>query len=420
MKIINDQLLQDRIRFRPHPAQIKILNGMNRFTIIPAGRRFGKSQFCAYIALRELMATGRNIWIVSPTYDLSKKVFNYIVKWVGREFSHSFKIQHAPTGAIESPTGSRLETKSAETLHSLMGEELDLVIIDEASAMSKEVWETYLYPSLANRQGRALFISTPKQKNWFYHLYIKGRSDRIDDKDYSSFHFQSKDNPYFSSREWENARKTLPIAVFDQEYRATFISDAAAVFRNIRSCIKGELKDPEKDHLYVVGIDLAKFRDFTAIVVVDQIDNQVVFVDKFQKIDWTLQKKRIIAVAQKYNDAYINIDATGKGDPIVDDLMAAGLSVNDFKYTNQSKTQLFSKLAIFIEQNKISYPFIQSLIDELEAFSYTKTPGGRFTYSAPEGQHDDQVNALALAVWELDDPLGEGQGKAFGYPETDY
>jgi len=424
MKIISDAKLKERIGFTPHPAQQHILDNMKRFTVISAGRRFGKSNLCAYLALRELMATNRNIWIVSPTYDLSQKVFNYISRWIGQCFPKTFRIQSAPHSIVRSPTGSILEAKSTENKEGLMGEELDLLIDDEASAQGKDIWETFLYPTLANRKGRAMFISTPKGQNWFYRLYQKGTPEgRVHEKnkDYTSFLYSSKDSPHFPIDEWENAKITLPKDIFDQEYRAIFLSDAAAVFRNVEECAGGVLKDPEQGHLYVAGVDLGKFQDFTVVTIIDLTDHNVVYFDRFQSIGYPLQKRRIVAAARKYNNAIVTIDATGQGVPIADDLEADGLTVNDYQYTNKSKSELISKLSIYIEQNRIVYPPNAILIDELRSFGYTKTAGGRFQYGAPEGQHDDMVNSLALAVWELSEqPLGEGAGEIFLPPVTDY
>jgi len=89
-----------------------------------------------------------------------------------------------------------------------------------------------------------------------------------------------------------------------------------------------------------------------------------------------------------------------------------GLAVDDYKYTNKSKTQLIEKLSIFIEQKRIFYPPIPELLDELESFGYHLTPSGNYKYGAPEGMHDDCVNSLALAVWPLPDhPVQPGESK---------
>ena len=93
----------------------------------------------------------------------------------------------------------------------------------------------------------------------------------------------------------------------------------------------------------------------------------------------------------------------------------------DWKYYLINKKKVCSDGWFYIEQNRIVYPPNAILIDELRSFGYTKTAGGRFQYGAPEGQHDDMVNSLALAVWELSEqPLGEGAGEIFLPPVTDY
>ena len=59
----------------------------------------------------------------------------------------------------------------------MLGEELDLLIIDEAANISQKIWFDYLLPTTASktRQGKTIFISTPRGKNWFYDLYIKAK-----------------------------------------------------------------------------------------------------------------------------------------------------------------------------------------------------------------------------------------------------
>jgi len=69
------------------------------------------------------------------------------------------------------------------------------------------------------------------------------------------------------------------------------------------------------------------------------------------------------------------------------------------KFTSESKSRLVVALMNAMEKGEVSYPRDETLIGELEAFAYEELPSGKFRYSAPEGQHDDCVIALALAVW---------------------
>ena len=78
---ISDKKLQEIIKFSPHSNQQKILDCIARDIVICAGRRFGKSSICAYMALKLLLQDDKKIWIVAPTYDLAQKVFEYLARW---------------------------------------------------------------------------------------------------------------------------------------------------------------------------------------------------------------------------------------------------------------------------------------------------------------------------------------------------
>ncbi len=174
------------------------------------------------------------------------------------------------------------------------------------------------------------------------------------------------------------------------------------MFRGVKDIIDDKaLSDVQKEHTYVIGVDLGKHQDFTVITVIDLYNNKVVHIDRFNELDWNMQKARITATAKRYNNARIILDSTGVGDPISDDLKRAGYVVDDFRYTNKSKQQLIEKLSIFIEQKMLNIPNNEMLLDELSAFGYSITDSGNMTYSAPEGAHDDMVNSLGLAVWGL-------------------
>jgi phage FluMu gp28-like protein len=183
---------------------------------------------------------------------------------------------------------------------------------------------------------------------------------------------------------------------------ATFMEDAAAVFRGVRDIIDDTLRDADPDGSYVMGVDLAKSSDYTVLTVMDMRTNSVVYWERFNEIDWNLQKARIEAVARRYNDARVIIDSTGVGDPIVEDLKRAGLMIDDVKLNNLSKDKLITKAVIFVEQRLCRIPDIDELVNELDAYAFTRSDGGVFKYSAPSGLHDDAVISFALAIWALD------------------
>lgn len=397
--MISDQKLQEAIKWTPHPAQQPVLDAVaegKREIVLSCGRRWGKSNLCAYIALKPLLETKKNIWVVSPTYDLSQKVFNYAVRWFAMVApSQRGGIANRPYPKIRTAKGSILECKSAENPTSLLGEELDLLIIDEASRVPRRVWEQFLFPTLASRKGSAIFISTPMGKNWFYEEYMKAKDNN------AAFNFPSYSNPHFSRTEWDRAKEKLPQDIFSQEYEATFLDDAAQLFKGVDNIIGPTDEKPDPEHNYVMGVDLGRHNDFTVITVLDTYNNHVVYIERFNKIDYNLQKERIKAISDRYS-ARVLIDSSGVGDPIFEDLRRDNVMVEDYKYTgNKAKNRIIDKLAIFIQQGRIKIPNHTVMVDELKSFGYTITDGGTIRYSAPHGYHDDCVNSLALAIWTV-------------------
>ena len=93
MKALDPAKLKEKIHFQPHLAQQEILAKMKRFTIICCGRRFGKTLLASYLALKKGLLNNKNVWIVAPSYDLSKKAFDYLTLWVGNYFPKgAFKV----------------------------------------------------------------------------------------------------------------------------------------------------------------------------------------------------------------------------------------------------------------------------------------------------------------------------------------
>ena len=407
--MINEEILQKNIGFTPHEAQKKILDCKEREIVICAGRRFGKSAICAYMALRTLIEADKagkpvKIWIVSPTYELSQKVFEYLIKWFVRAIpSQKAGITARPFPQIKTAGGSLVQCKSAENPSSLLGEELDLLIVDEAARLKREIWESYLFATVQGRNGKTVFISTPFGKNWFWEQFEKCKVNN------ASFRFTSLDGKSITQEKWEYIKKSVPADVFEREYMATFQEGANSVFRNIRECIGIDYpKEPNTGHRYSMGLDLAKFNDFTVITVLDKNTNQVVFWDRFNKIPYPLQLDRITGIARKYNTTVV-IDALNVGAAIGDELRARNVSVFDFKTVGTismdmdkkgSKERLVEKLSLFLEQRLIKIPPIETIIDELESYGYDISDSGNIRYGAPEGFHDDFVMSLALSIWQ--------------------
>ena len=372
----------------PHINQQKILECEKRFIVVMCGRRFGKSELSQIIGIKEAIIGGQVAYI-TPTYKLAKAFFERLTAALPFKNNISnLKIYCPNKGSIEFYTGERLDN--------LRGRKFHLVIIDEAAFIPdlESGWQNSIRPTLTDYQGKAVFLSTPRGKNFFYSMFMKQGEN-----DWQSFKFSTYDNPYINTREIDEAKLQLPEVVFEQEYLANPSENSANPFGN--AYIKNCIRPVSSQQIVAYGIDLAKSVDFTVIIGLDNGGN-VAYFDRFQ-MDWHNTKETI----RRLPIAPILADSTGVGDPILEDLKREGINIEGLKFTSQSKQQLMEGLAQAIQQGKIGYP-AGVIVDELDIFEYQFTANG-VRYSAPSGFHDDCVMALALA-WQNHN-LKRGSGR---------
>jgi hypothetical protein len=371
----------------PHINQDRILESEARFIVVMCGRRFGKSELSQIKIITEALQ-GKQIAYITPTYSLAKVFFNRLIQ------SLPF-LNNKSDLKLSFPNGGSVEFFTGERLDNLRGRKFHWVIIDEASFIPdlEQGWLNSIRPTLTDFKGKALFLSTPRGKNYFYSLFMK------DEQGWESFKFTTYDNPYIDKNEIDEARTQLPEAVFEQEYMANPMENAANPFGSdfIRKCIE-PLSNREP---VCFGIDLAKSSDFTAIIGLDSY-GYVAYFDRFQ-MDWNSTKQSILQLPKKP----MLIDSTGVGDPIVEDLQREGRHIMGLKFTSVSKQQLMLGLQTAIQSRKIGFPD-GHIVRELEVFEYQYSATG-VKYSAPSGFHDDCVMALALAYQNLTQNTGSGR-----------
>jgi phage FluMu gp28-like protein len=295
---------------------------------------------------------------------------------------------------ITLPTGGTVQIKSADNPDSLRGEGLDFVVLDECAFLKEEAWTEVLRPALADKQGGALFISTPKGRNWFYAIHQRANYDDT----WKSFHFTSYDNPFVANSELDAAKEQLPELVYRQEILAEFLTDGLSVFRGIVEAATAPRQNgPTPNSTYVAGVDWALSTDFTVLTIVDATARAVAYVDRFNGIDYSLQRQRIAVVCERFGVTSVLAEENAMGKPNNDELRRMGLPVRDFTTTNASKAELIERLAADFEKGNIKILNDPLLIAELQSFGAERMAGGMTRYSAPSGMHDDMVMSLALS-----------------------
>ncbi len=383
-----------------HPGQQRTREAMrrHRFVVAILGRRWGKT----FLGVNEMaeLALERpgsvQMW-VAPTHDLANiareefhRLFQpVIVEW--REAERRATVIG----------GSGIYWRSADNPDSLIGRGFDRVIVDEAARVSDDAYKRAILPTLADRGGSLLAITTPKgRRGWVYELYQRAIAG---EDGYGYIKGPSTENPNPEiARYVEEMRLTMPEEIFAQEFLADPQDEAGSYFRRVDCCIHGELlSEARSGARYAVGCDVAKYEDYTVLTAINTTTNQLEGFERFHRLDWGIQLVRIAAFWKNWGKGRMTLDSTGVGDAVYDGLRQKGVRVQPYLFTNQSKSRLLLQLATAIEQETIYYPDIPELIEELKRFQYEILPSGAVRLGAPSGVHDDCVISLALAYHGL-------------------
>ena len=392
-----------QIYYHPHQEEI-FFGSPEKKKVIAKGRRFGLTRGYAHRAIEYLVeGTGPGLWVDTVNGNIDRYVERYfdpILKdipsryWIWRQQRKELEI-----------FGHKLDMRSADRPENIEGFGYKFIMMNEAGIILRN---SYLYhntilPMTLDFNPDFYIGGTPKGKGLFHELAI--RADDPSNKDQRFFKFSSFDNPYLKAEDRQKLVDEIPKSIQNQEIYANFMEDSSTVFRNLKKCAVAISAKPISGRKYVVGGDLARLQDFSTIIVLDSDNGNMVYMDRFNEIDWVVQKERFKYICKLYNDAELWLDSTGVGDPIFEDLTRDGLKVQGFKFTNTSKKQLIQCLMLSLEQEKIQIfdkerePNGKVLINEMEIFEYKMTDSGLVRYSAPEGHHDDCVIGLALANW---------------------
>lgn len=389
------------IRFPPfHKLQLEVAQSPARFRVLVAGRRWGKTLLGASLCIKYALEKRGVAWWVAPSYKMAMVGWRAIVR-LGRQIPGA-KVKMNEL-ALYLPGGGVVQVRSADNPDSLRGEGLVFLVIDECAFIKEAAWTEALRPALSDNLGDALFISTPKGYNWFWRLWL--RTQEPDNAGvWQGWQVPTITNPYMPAGEVEEARKSLPERVYEQEYLALFVRDAGGVFRRVMEAVRANWQEKAvAGHSYVFGVDWGRHNDFTVVSVMDTTLKELVHFDRFSQIGYDLQVGRLAALYRRFRPELIVAERNSIGDPLVERLAGKGLPVMPFDMTNASKKAIIEGLELAFEREQIGILANDILTAELQAFEMSKTPSGLIRYAAPEGIHDDWVISLGLAWWGVQD-----------------
>ena len=255
--------------YKPRPLQRILHECKKRYRICVAHRRFGKSSCCAAEVLHKAMNLepcdvkhgGKRDFkmnpplyhFIAPTKEMAMELgFSACSKFLG-EYPH-IKLKSEQT--IEFPhqkydkVNCRIRFVGAQKIDFQRGQYSDGIVVDEYSEMPA-IWKPAVMPLLADFQGWAFFIGTPKGRGPFYRLLQAAQDDEakdgeVDDdgntyhSDWGTFIFKASSTGYLPDKELDNQRVQLGEEMYKQEYECDF---SAQVSGAVYNKIIGQLED---------------------------------------------------------------------------------------------------------------------------------------------------------------------------------
>ena len=383
--------------------QQEVFKNTTRFKVVAAGRRCGKSRLSAVSLLIEGLncPEGSAVMYIAPTLGQARTIIWDLLHELGRPV---IKSSHINNLEILLVNGRKILVRGADNPDSLRGVSLTYVVLDECAFIKEDVWQKIIRASLSDKKGRALFISTPSGRNWFYDVFKLGLEG--DDEEWQAWHFTTKDNETIDPKEIDAAERTLSSFAFKQEYLSSFDNAGQDVFKEdwLRYA-------PEPQYgSYVIAIDLAGFEevaksagaakkrlDESAISIVKVEDNGNWWIKDIIHGRWDIREtaSRILMAVRDHQPIAVGIERGALKNavqPYLNDLMRKNnvyCHITDLTHGNKKKTDR----VVWSLQGRFEHGRI-SLNDNLDKSDW-KEFIDQFLMFPTAGVHDDLIDSLS-------------------------
>ena len=417
--------IEVRSGFTPHQFQVKarLMIEAIRFAVLVCHRRWGKTVFAVMELILAAMSTKRSDFrgaYIAPFRKQAKDIaWDYFKKFAGRIPGVAFNETEL---TVILPNGAKITLYGADNADALRGLYFDYVVMDEVADMKPFVWGEIVRPALADRQGKCLFIGTPKGMNLFFELYNRGISDGK--KQWASLIFRASDTvdilPWITEEELANARADLTDSQYRQEFECDFNASCDNSLITLDLIYKARGKHiPESEYRLsplIFGVDVARFGGDACVIQPRQ--GLVAFgMERIVGIDnMTFASRLHRRICEERPDA-VFIDA-GRGEGVIDRLrqlnspsaiievpfggQAIDHTVNG--YANR-RAEMWDSMRKWLQQGG-AIPNDYELTKELAAPTYTYDGQSRLKLESKEtirervGFSPDRADALALTFAE--------------------
>lgn len=328
------------IDYVPYKYQKEFHLSPSRFHLIVGGRRVGKSKSAFQDMLKHCLETPKAMaWWVAPTYSMAREIGWAEFKEYEEVLKPAIATSHETLLRVRFTNKSTMYFKGADNERSLRGRGLTYLVMDEAAFIEEEVWRKALYPALTDRKGKALLISTPNGRNWYWERYQAAQKSRA----WQVRKWPTRMNPLISDEDYEQYKSEVDDMTYRQEFLAEFVTQQGMVYDDFT---EANIIDPiNVDPLssVMLGVDFG-FANPTAIGfftydsnkdIVIQFDEIYVARKSIEEIRDMIYDKlqhhklKLSSVDYVYTDPAGNAEELSSGISPVDYLRANGFHVRN-------------------------------------------------------------------------------------------
>jgi PBSX family phage terminase large subunit len=361
--------------------------------VVNCGRRFGKTTLAVEEIKGLALSREARIAYIAPNFIQARDIAWSMLK---KELdpiivtANEARLELVVKNAVKST--STILLRGWEAVESLRGQRFDFLVIDEVASMRnyQTGWEEVLRPTLTDRKGSVLFISTPKGFNQFYELY--GREAK--DTDYKSFHFTTYDNPHIPKDEIDKARTEMTEDRFAQEYMADFRRTSGLVYKEFdreKHLVEGE--KPKKVEDRYCGVDFGYTNPAGMLLIEKDTDGVYWVLDEYYQKEKTTPEIIEFAASWKARKYYPDPAEPDR----VKEMKSAGLNVRDVSKDTVAGInivrEMFKSGRIKIDSR------CTNLIWELETYHYPDSQREKNETEQPVKKDDHLCDALRYVIY---------------------
>ncbi len=386
------------------PYQAEYANSPSRRIVCCWGRQTGKTKTTAVKVVHfGFVNEGSTVLIVSAGLRQSRHLLEMASGLLDSSPVALSGVESRTQTVIELRNGSRIVALPCSE-DRIRGYTADMIVCDEAAFMPEGVILRVLFPMLSTTGGGIVLLSTPWGRD---HVFYRA----FHNPEYSVFHVSAEDSPIVSRELIEEQRRELSEEAFRMEWLAEFAEPATTFFPQdlIRGCVDPELQllpglevdVPEGS--YFGGVDLGKLGDHSVLAVVGKEGErlELVYLNELPLGTPYTEVAGLVARAEeRFRFQGLYVDQTGVGEPVLEEVRGRGAPIaKGVTLTARAKEEAMTSLKLAMERGRLRMPYLRRLLGQINEQRHSYGPGGSLVFSHPGGGHDDQLWALALAVY---------------------